>query len=165
MKKRTKKVLSFGVAALMAVSALPFSALSVTASVYKDQTANGGTPYDFVLKEQGTGVQEIQVSKDDVDAGNVTKTLDVFIDSDEWADDNYLNQVTLNWVTTKGSTFADGGAVDNKIYYENVFNAQDKGAKHEVAMPDGSTVNTVYNGVFCLAPMFKSKKGWSYTDA
>ena len=84
---------------------------------------------------------------------------------DEWADDNYLNQVTLNWVTTKGSTFADGGAVDNKIYYENVFNAQDKGAKHEVAMPDGSTVNTVYNGVFCLAPMFKSKKGWSYTDA
>ena len=36
MKKRTKKVLSFGVAALMAVSALPFSALSVTASVYKD---------------------------------------------------------------------------------------------------------------------------------
>ena len=87
MKKRTKKVLSFGVAALMAVSALPFSALSVTASVYKDQTANGGTPYDFVLKEQGTGVQEIQVSKDDVDAGNVTKTLDVFIDSDEWADD------------------------------------------------------------------------------
>ncbi len=165
MKKRTKKVLSFGVAALMAVSALPFSALSVTASVYKDQTANGGTPYDFVLKEQGTGVQEIQVSKDDVDAGNVTKTLDVFIDSDEWADDNYLNQVTLNWITTKGSTFADGGAVDNKIYYENVFNAQDKGAKHEVAMPDGSTVNTVYNGVFCLAPMFKSKKGWSYTDA
>lgn len=87
----------------MAVSALPFSALSVTASVYKDQTANGGTPYDFVLKEQGTGVQEIQVSKDDVDAGNVTKTLDVFIDSDEWADDNYLNQVTLNWITTRAA--------------------------------------------------------------
>ncbi|MFR3811608.1 MAG: hypothetical protein ACLTXT_03755 [Ruminococcus callidus] len=57
MKKRTKKVLSFGVAALMAVSALPFSALSVGFDFTK-QTENGGTPYDFVLKEQGTGVQE-----------------------------------------------------------------------------------------------------------
>ena len=45
MKKRTKKVLSFGVAALMAVSALPFSALSVSASIPTKQTENGGTPY------------------------------------------------------------------------------------------------------------------------
>ena len=44
MKKRTKKVLSFGVAALMAVSALPFSALSVSASIPTKQTEHGGTP-------------------------------------------------------------------------------------------------------------------------
>lgn len=52
MKKRTKKVLSFGVAALMAVSALPFSALSVSASIPTKQTENGGTPYNFLLEEQ-----------------------------------------------------------------------------------------------------------------
>lgn len=86
MKKRTKKVLSFGVAALMAVSALPFSALSVSASIPTKQTENGGTPYNFLLEEQGSGVQTISISKDEIAAGDVTKTLDVFIDSEEWPD-------------------------------------------------------------------------------
>ena len=76
MKKRTKKVLSFGVAALMAVSALPFSALSVSASIPTKQTENGGTPYNFLLEEQGSGVQTISISKDEIAAGDVTKTLD-----------------------------------------------------------------------------------------
>lgn len=108
MKKRTKKVLSFGVAALMAVSALPFSALSVSASIPTKQTENGGTPYNFLLEEQGSGVQTISISKDEIAAGDVTKTLDVFIDSEEWPDDNYLSSVKLNWVATKDATFADG---------------------------------------------------------
>ena len=68
MKKRTKKVLSFGVAALMAVSALPFSALSVSASIPTKQTENGGTPYNFLLEEQGSGVQTISISKDEIAA-------------------------------------------------------------------------------------------------
>lgn len=115
MKKRTKKVLSFGVAALMAVSALPFSALSVSASIPTKQTENGGTPYNFLLEEQGSGVQTISISKDEIAAGDVTKTLDVFIDSEEWPDDNYLSSVKLNWVATKDATFADGGAIANSI--------------------------------------------------
>ena len=166
MKKRTKKVLSFGVAALMAATSLPFSALSVSASINKDQTANGGTPYNFVLKEQGTGVQEIQVSKEDVANGDVSKTLDVFIDSEEWADDNYLNQVTLNWIATKDKSFADGGSIDNHLYYDNVFNAEAKSGSHTIDLPNGETVTTLYDGVFCLSPMtYSKKKGWQYTSA
>ena len=170
MKKRTKKVLSFGVAALMAVSALPFSALSVSASIPTKQTENGGTPYNFLLEEQGSGVQTISISKDEIAAGDVTKTLDVFIDSEEWPDDNYLSSVKLNWVATKDATFADGGAIANSIYYQNVFNASTKVNQHDVTMPNGlgTIVGTPYSGAFCMSPMFEEDEDlhtWSYNDA
>ena len=170
MKKRTKKVLSFGVAALMAVSALPFSALSVSASIPTKQTENGGTPYNFLLEEQGSGVQTISISKDEIAAGDVTKTLDVFIDSEEWPDDNYLSSVKLNWVATKDATFADGGAIANGIYYQNVFNASKKVNQHDVTMPNGlgTIVGTPYSGAFCMSPMFEEDEDlhtWSYNDA
>ena len=170
MKKRTKKVLSFGVAALMAVSALPFSALSVSASIPTKQTENGGTPYNFLLEEQGSGVQTISISKDEIAAGDVTKTLDVFIDSEEWPDDNYLSSVKLNWVATKDATFADGGAIANSIYYQNVFNASTKVNQHDVTMPNGLAIllSSPYSGAFCMSPMFEEDEDlhtWSYNDA
>ncbi|WP_308539388.1 hypothetical protein, partial [uncultured Ruminococcus sp.] len=164
MKKRTKKVFSFGVAALMAISALPFGAMSVSASVADAQTANGGTPYNFVLNEDGTSSQEINISKDDVAAGNVTKHLNLYIQSDNWAEDNYISSVTLNWCATKDATLADGGSIDNKIYYENVFKADEKDAEAtDKTLPDGSTVNTLCQ-IYSLAPMRKTKNGYRYAD-
>ena len=85
MKKRSKKVLAFGVAALMALSSLPASILNATAAIGAGQTANGGTSYNFVLKDMATDSNTVEVSSDDVAAGNVTRTIGVYIDSEEWA--------------------------------------------------------------------------------
>ncbi len=142
MKKRTKKVLSFGVAGIMAASALPINVLPVSASVGVAQTANGGTNYDFVLKEEGTGLQTIEVSKDEVAAGDVSKRLDLYIDSTDWADDAYIKMATLNWTTTTGATLADGGEINNQFYYSNVLNGEKRdAAASDKLLPNGETVN------------------------
>ena len=83
MKKRSKKVLAFGVAALMALSSLPASILTATAAIGANQTANGGTSYNFVLKDMATDSNTVEVSSDDVAAGNVTRRIGVYIDSEE----------------------------------------------------------------------------------
>ena len=93
MKKRSKKVLAFGVAALMALSSLPASILTATAAIGANQTANGGTSYNFVLKDMATDSNTVEVSSDDVAAGNVSRTIGVYIDSEEWSRDAYIHDV------------------------------------------------------------------------
>jgi len=127
MKKRTRKLFSIGLAALLAVSSVPMSGLSAMASIQPSQEGNGGKPYNFVLQDSETGTNEVvidpsQLSGDKL-ASDQTRLIDLYIDSEEWGDD-YIQQVTLNWMTTKDATLAAGGKQANEVYYPWVFNAE-----------------------------------------
>ena len=151
MKKRSKKVLAFGVAALMALSSLPASILTATAAIGANQTANGGTSYNFVLKDMATDSNTVEVSSDDVAAGNVSRTIGVYIDSEEWSRDAFIQMVSLNWTATTGATLKDGGKENTSLYFENIMDVGEKNAKSETyTMPAGGTLKTAYP-MYCLA--------------
>ena len=151
MKKRSKKVLAFGVAALMALSSLPASILTATAAIGANQTANGGTSYNFVLKDMATDSNTVEVSSDDVAAGNVSRTIGVYIDSEEWSRDAFIQMVSLNWAATTGATLKDGGKENTSLYFENIMDVGEKNAKSETyTMPAGGTLKTAYP-MYCLA--------------
>ena len=150
-KKRSKKVLAFGVAALMALSSLPASILTATAAIGANQTANGGTSYNFVLKDMATDSNTVEVSSDDVAAGNVSRTIGVYIDSEEWSRDAFIQMVSLNWTATTGATLKDGGKENTSLYFENIMDVGEKNAKSETyTMPAGGTLKTAYP-MYCLA--------------
>ncbi|WP_293602249.1 hypothetical protein, partial [Ruminococcus sp. CAG:330] len=157
MKKRSKKVLAFGVAALMALSSLPASILTATAAIGANQTANGGTSYNFVLKDMATDSNTVEVSSDDVAAGNVTRTIGVYIDSEEWARDAFIQMVSLNWTATTGATLKDGGKENTSLYFENIKDVSEAGSVYEYTTNDGRSFKTAYP-MYCLAKLLGKKK-------
>ena len=164
MKKRSKKVLAFGVAALMALSSLPASILTATAAIGANQTANGGTSYNFVLKDMATDSNTVEVSSDDVAAGNVTRRIGVYIDSEEWARDAFIQMVSLNWTATTGATLENGGKENTSLYFENILDVSQKNSKSEtIAMPDGGTLKTAYP-MYCLAKVLGAGGKYKYPD-
>ncbi|WP_302587727.1 hypothetical protein, partial [uncultured Ruminococcus sp.] len=164
MKKRSKKVLAFGVAALMALSSLPASILTATAAIGANQTANGGTSYNFVLKDMATDSNTVEVSSDDVAAGNVTRRIGVYIDSEEWARDAFIQMVSLNWTATTGATLENGGKENTSLYFENILDVSQKGSKSEtITMPGGGTLKTAYP-MYCLAKVLGAGGKYKYPD-
>jgi len=171
MKKRTKRVLSAGVAALMAISTLPLSALPVDALINSSQTANGGTPYTFILEDAETGENTVYISSEDVATSNVSRTMNLYIDSEEWSSDNFINNATINWATTDGAKLEDGGTVDSDIYYKNVFDPTSSTTAGSVVIgqnadgEDVTVMNTKYvNSIYCLANLLDSDMTMLYTD-
>ncbi|MCD8220213.1 MAG: Ig-like domain-containing protein, partial [Ruminococcus sp.] len=150
---------------------MQISALSVSAVIYDDQTANAGKDYDFILQEVGTGVQTIEVSSEEVAAGDVTKSLSIYLDSEEWDEDNYIAHAMISWAATKDATLVNGGEIYDDIYFENTIDVSAKdmsGGAVDYTASDGSVISasaSYYSNIFCLAPLVKVGTKYRYQDA
>lgn len=162
MKKRTRRVVSVGVAAILAMSTL--SAMPAAAIISQDQTTNGGSPYNLVLQGTENGEKTFQVASGEA----ATIPVGIYIDGEDWPDDNFIDRASMSWATTVGATLADGGEIADltnggDIYYSNTMDISEY-LDEQTTDVNGASV-TYKCPLYCLATATERRGSYIYNDA
>ena len=149
MSKKAKRVVSMGMAAALALSALPLSGLSAVAA---------GT--DYSLSIETTDRQSVvNITADQIAAGDVTIPVGIYIHADALTDSNYITEFRAKWE----SKDSNGTKTPKNIQFDNVVRLDESSGQDKEYTYSAGKVTTKYP-MYALAAVTVRKSGVKYTN-